>query len=259
MLSNPTHPAPPAKPASNLPPAISIGTREPHVTNRAAIATVLGTAVLASIASGCSSHATADTGRTRETTATAHPTGAELAALLPTTRQLAAGLSISAASDTAGASRSPAHLPDPALPNAACDTAADLSAQLLTADRAAAWATEVIDDNGSAVRIVLAATNPGGAAEPLAEARAFATRCAETTAEKTSGTQSAGLALDTFARLGDDAIRIRVTDATAQPEVVLVRVGDELAAVSDPNLPTDEAATISIARYLADRLDGKPA
>ena len=64
------------------------------------------------------------------------------------------------------------------------------------------------------------------------------------------------MALDSFAGLGDQAVRIRSDNPTDPhlPEVELVRVRDLLAAVCDSDLARDESVTASIADYLAHRL-----
>lgn len=132
---------------------------------------------------------------------------------------------------------------------------------MLTADYRAAEASEVLNNNGNTLQLVLAATNPGDAAKTLNEVRAFATRCQSFTIPDASGTGTvtASLALDTFAALGEQAIRLRVTgdDAAPESEVVLVRVGEVIAAVSDTDLAANEAATLSAARYLAARLTAR--
>jgi hypothetical protein len=182
-----------------------------------------------------------------------HSTGAQLAALMPSPGQLAGGLKITSCFNTGTGWSAPAR--PAALNDSRCSLALQISAGMLTAATRAAWATEQIDNNGETLEIVLAATAPGVAHEQLAQDRAFATRCARIPAQPddTSG-ETGGLTVDTFANLGDEAIRIRVTGLALQPEVVLVRVGDQIAAVSDPDLPANEAATASIAHYLAERL-----
>ena len=232
---------------------------------RTAAATAIGVAALATAVTGCSNTAAhPDARRTATPTAPSstapHPSGTQLAALMPTASQLGAGLRIVGASNTASAWTTPAHLPDPTLPSTRCTSAPGISAQTLTADYRAASAAELIDDNGATLRLLVAATNEADAAKQLKEVRDFASRCATFPVPGASGAvTAAGLTVDTFAGVGDEAIRIRVTGAAQQREVVLVRVGDEIAAVCDPDLTAHEAATISLARYLADRLDGKPA
>jgi hypothetical protein len=234
-------------------------------TTRTVLATTLSAAALAAAVSGCGApapHTTATSAATgaRVPADTPHVTGTRLKALLPGAAQLATGVTIASATDSANTWTPPAQLPAPTRPNAACAEAPDISADILTADYRAAYATEVLDHAGNTLQILLAEANPGDAAKQLAEVRAFAARCASFTAPNASGTgTTAGLTVDTFANLGDEALRIRVTGQTQQPEVVLIRVGEAIAAVSDTNLAENEAATIPIAHYLADRLTGKTA
>jgi hypothetical protein len=239
----------------------------PRPTRTAAAAALAATVVAA--ASGCAGHGAPAPRTTPAHSHTAAPaptpglTGTRLAALLPAPAQLATGVTITGTTDTGAAWTAPAHLPPPALSSADCQAAPELSADVLTADYRAAQASEVLDNNGNSLQLVLAATNPGDAAKTLGEVRAFAARCQSFTVPDPSGsgTETASLALDTFASLGDEAIRLRVTGdgATPDPEVVLVRVGEVIAAVSDTDLAANEAATISAAHYLAARLAGAPA
>lgn len=65
--------------------------------------------------------------------------------------------------------------------------------------------------------------------------------------------------------LGDEALDVRVTatgpDAAKyqQPELILVRVGDKLAAISDNYPSEDNGSTLKAATILAARLTGQPA
>lgn len=238
----------------------------PRTTHTAAAAAL--TAAVVAAASGCAGHRAPAPHATPAHAHTAAPapapglTGTRLAALLPAAAQLAPGVTITGATDTAAAWTTPSHLPPPALASADCQAAPEISADVLTADYPAAEASEVLDNHGNTLQLVLAATNPGDAAKTLGEVRAFAARCQSFTVPDSSGsgTETASLALDTFASLGDEAIRVRVSgDGPApDPEVVLVRVGEVIAAVSDTDLAANEAATISAARYLAGRLAATP-
>ncbi|WP_194920175.1 hypothetical protein [Catenulispora rubra] len=191
--------------------------------------------------------------------------GAALRALLPTSAQLAAGITASGIYDTGTGFTAEADLPAPSLPGADCTAAPSLNADVATADFRAAYASEELDKNGNSLQLIVAATNPGDAAKQLAEIRALAARCASFSAPDATGASVGGtVQVDTFAGIGDEAIRIRVAAAGpnaakySQPEVILVRVGDKLAAVSDNDQAHNEAAAVSVARYLAQGLAGKP-
>ncbi|MEY9861420.1 hypothetical protein ABH935_007061 [Catenulispora sp. GAS73] len=196
--------------------------------------------------------------------APAGPNGLALRALLPTTAQLASGITVSGVYDTGTDVTAEADLPTPSLPGADCTAAPSLNADVATADFRAAYASEELDNNGESVQLVVASTNPGDAARQLAELRAFAARCASFTAPDSTGLSVGGtVAIDSFAGIGDEAIRIRVAAAGpnaahySQPEVVIVRVGDKLAAASDNDQAHNEGATVSTAKYLAGRLADK--
>jgi hypothetical protein len=192
------------------------------------------------------------------------PTGAALRALLPTKADLATGIDVSGAYDSGSAFTAEGDLPAPSLPTADCTAAPAIDADVLTADYRAAYASEELDNTGNSLQLVVAATNPGDAAKQLAEVRAFATRCSTFAAADSTGLSVGGtVALDSFAGIGDEAIRIRVAATGpnaanySQPEVILVRVGERIAAVSDADQARNEAAAVSAARLLADRLTGK--
>jgi hypothetical protein len=236
---------------------------------KSAAALATACALAASLSACGSSHtATANTGATAKTTsstpATSTPTvtGPALRAALPTATDLAAGVTVSGAFDTGTAWTAPGALLTPSLPGADCTAAPSSDADALTSDYRAAYASEYLENAGNSLELVLAATNPGDAAKQLAEVRDFAARCQSFTAP--DGTD-ATVALDTFAGLGDEAIRIRVTATGsnavnyAEAEVILVRVGDEIAAVSDTDPAQDEAAAVSAAKFLAARLTGQSA
>ncbi|GAA1966397.1 hypothetical protein [Catenulispora subtropica] len=198
------------------------------------------------------------------TASPAGPSGATLRALLPTAAQLASRITVSGVYDTGTDFTAEADLPAPSLPGADCTAAPSLNADVATADFRAAYASEELDNNGESVQLIVAATNGGDAARQLNELRAFAQRCASFTAPDSTGLSVGGtVAVDSFAGIGDEAIRIRVAaagpnaDHYSQPEVVLVRVGDKLAAASDNDQAHNEGATVSIAKYLAGRLADK--
>ena len=192
-------------------------------------------------------------------------TGAALRAVLPTTADMAAGITVSGVYDTGTYVTAAADLPAPSLPTADCTAAPAIDADVLTGDYRAAYASEQIDVAGTSLQLIVAATNPGGAAKQLNEIRDFAKRCASFAAPDSTGASVGGtVALDSYAGLGDEAIRIRVAAAGpdaakySQPEVILVRVGDEIAAVSDADHNHDEADAVSAANLLTERLAGTP-
>ncbi|NUS56057.1 MAG: hypothetical protein HOV66_14550 [Streptomycetaceae bacterium] len=186
-----------------------------------------------------------------------------LRAVLPTNADLASGIGISGVYDTGTYVTAEADLPAPSLPTADCTAAPAIDADVLTGDYRAAYASEELDVAGTSLQLVVASTNPGDAAKQLAEIRDFAKRCASFAAPDSTGASVGGtVAVDSFAGLGDEAIRIRVAAAGpnaanySQPEVILVRSGDKIAAVSDADHQRDEADAISAARLLAGRLTG---
>lgn len=242
-------------------------------TTAAAVATA---GLLAALLSACGSdHRPAPAARPSQASAPATgtpstastplgPTGPALRAVLPTKADLAAGINVSGVYDSGTQFTAETDLPAPSLPTADCTAAPAIDADVLTGDYRAAYASEELDNAGNSLQLVVAATNPGDAAKQLAEIRAFAKRCASFAAPDSTGLSVGGtVALDTFAGIGDEAIRIRVAAAGpnaanySQPEVLLVRVGDTIAAVSDADQTRNEAAAVSAARLLADRLTGK--
>ncbi|MBS2538384.1 hypothetical protein KGQ20_37105 [Catenulispora sp. NF23] len=244
-------------------------------TTLAKTAAVATAGVLAASLSACSNgHSTAAAARPRQAIAQAGmpstapvpsgPTGPALRALLPTKADLATGIDVSGAYDSGSAFTAEGDLPAPSLPAADCTAAPAIDADVLTADYRAAYASEELDNTGNSLQLVVAATNPGDAAKQLAEVRAFAARCSTFAAPDSTGLSVGGtIALDSFVGIGDEAIRIRVAAAGpnaanySQPEVILVRVGDRIAAVSNADQTGNEAAAVSAARLLADRLTGK--
>jgi hypothetical protein len=113
--------------------------------------------------------------------------------------------------------------------------------QITANEASAAYAKQTLTEHGMPIaQIVLAATNPGDAARQLAEVQALADRCQAFSAAKADGVNVAGaVAATAIPGLGDRALDVRVTatgpDAATyqQPELILVRVGDKLAAISD--------------------------
>lgn len=218
-------------------------------------ALLLTASALGAGVTGCSSTHASATPTSATHTATppapspARPwTGARLQQLLPTGGMFVAGITVTRTSNTGTSWIEPTHLPAPSLPTG-CANTAGISAGMFTADYRAAAATETLTvDGATTVQVVLEATNPGGAEQQIAEDTAYAQRCAP-----------AGLALDSFAGLGDQAVRIRSDDPTDPdvPEVELVRVGDLLAAVCDTDLARDESVTASVADYLARQLESR--
>jgi len=209
--------------------------------------------------------ATTTTAAAPSTAAPAAPTvtGPALRAVLPTTADLASGITISGVYDTGTYVTAKADLPAPSLPTADCTAAPAIDADVLTADYRAAYASEELDVAGTSLQLVIAATSPGDAAKQLKEIRDFAKRCASFAAPDSTGASVGGtVALDSYAGLGDEAIRIRVAAAGpnaanySQPEVILVRVGDKIAAVSDADHNHDEADAVSAANLLTERLTG---
>jgi hypothetical protein len=248
------------------------GSRTAAVTTAVATAGILAAALSACgttphrSSAGTASHTSAATTppATSATAAPAGPNGATLRTLLPTAAQLASGITVSGVYDTGTDFTSPSDLSAPSLPSADCTAAPSINADVATTDYRAAYASEELDNNGSSLQLIVAATNDGDAAKQLAEVRAFAQRCASFTAPDSTGLSVGGtVAVDSFAGIGDEAIRIRVAAAGpnaghySQPEVVLVRVGNKLAAASDNDQAHNEGAAVSIAKYLATALAGK--
>ncbi|WP_194892103.1 hypothetical protein [Catenulispora pinisilvae] len=233
----------------------------------AALATA---AALSATLSACGSDHRSPTGRPAatkapvaapSTAATSVLTGPALRAVLPTTADLATGITISGVYDTGTYVISGADLAAPSLPSADCTAAPAIDADVLTGDYRAAYASEELDVAGTSVQLVVASTHPGDAAKQLNEIREFAKRCASFAAPDATGASVGGtVSLDSYAGFGDEAIRIRVAAAGpdaakySQPEVILVRVGYEIAAVSDADHTRDEADAVSAANLLTERL-----
>jgi hypothetical protein len=247
-------------------------TRHPSFAKTTACVAAVG--ALAASLSACAGQrtaqpqpaATATTGITAPSPSTPlpAPNGPALRALLPTSADLAPGVTISRLYDTGTARTARADLPAPSLPSADCAAAPSIDADALTSDYRAAYASEQLDNAGNTLGLLLAATNPGDAARQLAEVHGFATRCKSFTASGPTGSLGGSIALDTLPGLGDQAIRIRVTATGPNPannarlEVILVRVGDTIAAVADTNPDRNQAAALSAATFLAARPTGQP-
>lgn len=245
------------------------------MTRRTTLATSAALAMactLASALSACAgSHHDAASSPAKATAPSSAPaastptaTGQSLRVVLPTAADLAAGITVSNPFDTGTAWTAPGELAAPSLPGADCTAAPAIDADSLTSDYRAAYASEELDNAGNSLQLVVAATNPGDAVKQLAEVRALAARCRSFAAPDSTRDDVGGtIKLDIFAGLGDEAIRIRVTATGpnaanyAQPEVVLVRVRDEIAAVSDADPSHDQAAAVSAAIFLATHLTGR--
>jgi hypothetical protein len=243
-------------------------TRHNGLARSAAALATIGALAASLSACGGSHTSNANSGATAKTTSSAPAstptvTGPALRAALPTAADLLAGVTASGAFDTGTAWTAPGALPAASLPGADCTAAPSIDADALTSDYRAAYASEYLENSGNSLELIVAATNPGDATKQLAEVRAFAARCRSFTAP--DGTD-ATVALDTFAQLGDEAIRIRVDSGAganaadyAEAEVILVRVGDEIAAVSDTDPAQDEAAAVAAAKFLTAHLTGQSA
>jgi hypothetical protein len=192
-------------------------------------------------------------------------TGSALKTLLPTGADLASGVTVAGAKDSGTAFTADSDLPAPALSGADCTVIPQLTADEATADYRAAYAEETITVHDTPIaQIVLAATNPGDAARQIAEVAALAERCGTFSAPNASGTSVGGTVTATpIPHLGDQALDVRVTatgpDAASyrQPEVVLVRVGDKLAVVSDNYPDQDNGSALKAAQLLTARLTGQ--
>jgi len=192
------------------------------------------------------------------------PNGPALRALLPTNTDLAPGITVSGVYDTGTAWTARTDLPAPSLPSADCAAAPAIDADALTSDYRAAYASEQLNNTGNTLGLLAAATNPGDAARQLTEVHAFATRCKSFTAPDPATPLGGSIALGTLRALGDQAIRIHVTATGPNPannthiEVILVRVGDTIAAVADTDPDRNQAAALSAATFLTTRLTRQP-
>jgi hypothetical protein len=202
------------------------------------------------------------------TTAAPDPTatGTQLKTLLPTGTDLASGVTITDAADSGSNWTTPDALPAPRLPGADCAALPAITADEASADYRAAYATETITVHNTPIaQIVLAATNPGDAAREIADVQALAARCQTFSAPNANGTPVGGTVTATAVPgLGDEALDVRITATGAdaanyqQPELVLVRVGDKLAVVSDNYPSQDHGSALKAAKVLAVRLTGQP-
>ena len=96
--------------------------------------------------------------------------------------------------------------------------------------------------------------------------KALADRCRTFSAPNADGAPVGGtVAAAAIPGLGDEALDVRVTAtgpnaaAYQQPELILVRVGDKLAVVSDNYPSQDNGSALKAAELLAARLTGQPA
>jgi antitoxin (DNA-binding transcriptional repressor) of toxin-antitoxin stability system len=194
-------------------------------------------------------------------------TGSTLKNLLRQRLDLSSAVAITDTSDSGQDWTSPQDPPAQAIADADCSVMPQITADEASADYRAAYAKETLTEHGVPIaQIVLAATNPGDAAQQLAEVQALADRCQTFSAANAHGVNVAGaVAATAIPGLGDQALDVRVTatgpDAAAyqQPELILVRVGDKLVAISDNYPGGDDSSARKAAQILADRLTGQPA
>ena len=223
----------------------------------------------------CGSGHPAASGRLATTAATRGPatagapdptaTGTQLKTLLPPGSDLAAGVTVTDAADSGSDWTAPDALPAPVLPGTDCTALSTITADEASADFRAAYAKETINVHNTAVaQIVLAATNPGDAARQLDEVRALAERCRTFSAPNAVGSAVGGtVTVTAVPGLGNEALDARVTatgsDAASyqQPELILVRVGDKLAVVSDNYPSSDNGSALKAAQVLTARLTGQ--
>lgn len=194
-------------------------------------------------------------------------TGTALKNLLPAGSDLASAVTVIGAADSGSEWTFPDALPAPVLPDAGCNVVPQITADEATADYRAAYAKETLTEHGVPIaQIVLAATNPGDAIKQIAEVQALADRCQTFSAPNANGASVSGsVTAAAVPGLGDQALDVRVTatgpDAAKyqQPELILVRVGDKLAAISDAYPEADNGSALKAAEVLAARLTGQPA
>ncbi|GAA2039370.1 hypothetical protein GCM10009839_46650 [Catenulispora yoronensis] len=194
-------------------------------------------------------------------------TGTALKNLLPAGADLASAVTVTGAADSGSDWTSPDALPAPILPAAGCNVVPQITADEATADYRATYAKETLTEHGVPIaQIVLAATNPGDAIKQITEVQALADRCQTFAAPNANGASVSGTVTATAVPgLGDEALDVRVTatgpDAAKyqQPELILVRVGDKLAAISDAYPEADNGSALKAAEVLAARLTGQPA
>lgn len=209
---------------------------------------------------------TADRGPATSAAPDPTATGTQLKTLLPAGSDLASGVTVTDASDSGPDWTPPGSLPAPVLPGADCAALPQITADEASADYRAAYAKATITVKNTAIaQIVLAATNPGDAARQIEEVQALAARCQTFSAPNAVGTAVGGtVTATTVPGLGDEALDVRITatgpDAAnyQQPELVLVRVGDKLAVVSDAYPSQDNGSALKAAKVLAARLTGQP-
>ncbi|ACU72955.1 hypothetical protein Caci_4090 [Catenulispora acidiphila DSM 44928] len=193
-------------------------------------------------------------------------TGTALKALLPAGADLASAVTVTDAADSGQNWTDPDALPAPALVGADCLVVPQITADEATADYRAAYAQETLAAHGVPIaQIVLAATNPGDAARQIAEVQSLTERCQTFNAPNANGASVGGAVSATeISHLGDQALDVRITatgpDAAKyqQPELILVRVGDKLAVISDAYPDADNGSALKAATVLAARLTGQP-
>jgi hypothetical protein len=192
-------------------------------------------------------------------------TGTALRALLPAGSDLSSAVTVVGAADSGSNWTGEDALPAPALPGADCNVVPQLTADQASADYRAAYAEETLTEHGAPIaQIALAATNPGDAARQIAEIQALADRCQTFNAPNANGAPVGGTVTATaIPGLGDQALDVRVTatgpDAASyqQPELILVRVGDKLAVISDNYPAADNGSALKAAQVLAAGRKGK--
>ena len=193
-------------------------------------------------------------------------TGTALKALLPAGADLASVVTATDAADSGQNWTGPDALPTPALAGADCTVLPQITADQASADYRAAYAKETLTEHGVPIaQIVLAATNPGDATRQIAEIQALAERCQSFTAPDANGADVGGaVTAAAIPGLGDEALDVRVTSTAAdaskyqQPELLLVRVGDKLAVISDNYPDADNGSARKAATVLVARLTGQP-
>ena len=194
-------------------------------------------------------------------------TGTQLKTLLPAGSDLASAVTVTGAADSGSNWTAPDALPAPALLGADCNVVPQITADEASADYRAAYAEETLTEHGVPIaQIVLAATNTGDATRQIAEVRQLAERCQTLSAPNANGACVSGaVTASAIPGLGDEALDVHVTatgpDAAKyqQPELILVRIGDKLAVISDDYPDADNGSALKAATVLAARLTGQPA
>ncbi|GAA1966389.1 hypothetical protein [Catenulispora subtropica] len=193
-------------------------------------------------------------------------TGSALKSLLPAGSDLASGVTVTDAADSGSDWTTPDALAAPRLAGADCAALPQITADEASGDYRASHAKETITVHNTPIaQLVLAGTNHGDAQRQIDEVKALADRCRTFSAPNSDGTSVGGTVTATaLPGLGDEALDVRVTAtgpnaaAYQQPELILVRVGDKLAVVSDNYPSQDNGSALKAAEVLAARLTGQP-